>query len=115
MPGGKIVVYSGLLPISKNEDALAVVIGHEIAHVLAKHGNERISQSMLLQFGNLALSVAINNKPKETQDALLNAYGVLISLCFILPHIRQQELEADKFGLRFDELAAYNIKEAIPL
>jgi predicted Zn-dependent protease len=97
MPGGKIVVYSGLLPITKNEDALAVVIGH----VLAKHVNERMSQSMLLQFSNLALSVAINNEPKETRDALLNAYGVLISLCFILPHIRQQELEADKFGLRF--------------
>lgn len=115
MPGGKIVVYIGLLPITKNEDALAVVIGHEIAHALAKHGNERMSQSMLQQFGNLALSVAVNNKPKETRDAFLNAYGVGSSLGFILPHSRQQELEADKFGLRFAALAGYNIREAIPL
>jgi predicted Zn-dependent protease len=115
MPGGKIVVYTGLLPITKNEDALAVVIGHEIAHALAKHGNERMSQSMLQQFGNLALSIAVNNKPKETQDAFLNAYGVGSSVGFILPHSRKQELEADKFGLRFAALAGYNIREAIPL
>ncbi len=115
MPGGKIVVYTGLLPITKNEDALAVVMGHEIAHALAKHGNERMSQSMLQQFGNLALAIAVNNKPKETQDAFLNAYGVGSSLGFILPHSRKQELEADKFGLRFAALAGYNIREAIPL
>lgn len=115
MPGGKIVVYTGLLPITKNEDALAVVMGHEIAHALAKHGNERLSRALIQQFGNAALSVAISNKPKETQELFLKVYGVGTTVGLILPYSRMNELEADKFGLRFAALAGYNVREAIPL
>ena len=68
MPGGKIVVYTGLLPVTKNEDALAVVMGHEVAHALARHGNERMSEGLIQQLGGVALSVAIANKPQETQN-----------------------------------------------
>src|SRR5687768_10042157 len=68
MPGGKIVVYTGLLPVSQNEAALAVVVGHEVSHALLKHGNERMSQGLLQQLGGVALSVAVANKPAETQN-----------------------------------------------
>ncbi len=115
MPGGKIVVYTGLLPVTQNEAALAVVIGHEVAHALARHGNERMSQGLVQQLGGVAISVATANKPKETQDLFLNAYGVGSQVGFALPHSRKQELEADKFGLRFAALAGYNVREAIPL
>jgi predicted Zn-dependent protease len=115
MPGGKIVVYTGLLPVTQNEAALAVVIGHEVAHALARHGNERMSQGLVQQLGGVAISAATANKPKETQDLFLNAYGVGSQVGFALPHSRKQELEADKFGLRFAALAGYNIREAIPL
>ncbi|MFN5422412.1 MAG: M48 family metallopeptidase [bacterium] len=115
MPGGKIVVYTGLLPITKNEDALAVVIGHEIAHAIAKHGNQRMSEGIVQQFGSIALSAALASKPEATQDIFLTAYGVGSTVGIMLPHSRKQELEADKFGLRFAALAGYNIREAVPL
>ena len=75
MPGGKIVVYTGLLPITQNEAALAVVVGHEVTHAVAKHGNERLSQGMLQQLGGVALSVALTNQPAQTQNRLMAAYG----------------------------------------
>jgi predicted Zn-dependent protease len=115
MPGGKIVVYTGLLPVTQNEAALAVVMGHEVAHALARHGNERMSQGLLQQLGGVALSVAVANKPRETQDMFMNAYGIGSQVGYALPHSRRQELEADKFGLRFAALAGYNVREAIPL
>jgi predicted Zn-dependent protease len=115
MPGGKIVVYTGLLPVTQNEAALAVVVGHEVAHAIAQHGKERMSQGMLQQFGQVALTVAVANKPAETQNLFLNAYGVGSQVGFALPHSRKQESEADKFGLRFAALAGYNVREAIPL
>lgn len=115
MPGGKIVVYTGLLPITQNEAALAVVMGHEIAHALAKHGNERMSQGMIQQLGGVALSVAIANKPSETQNLFMTAYGLGSTLGAILPFSRSNELEADKFGLIFSAMAGYNPQEAIPL
>jgi predicted Zn-dependent protease len=115
MPGGKIVVYTGLLPISQNEAALAVVMGHEIAHALARHGNERMSEGLATQLGGAALSVAISSKPAETQNLFLNAYGVGSQIGIALPHSRKQESEADKFGLRYAALAGYNVREAIPL
>jgi predicted Zn-dependent protease len=115
MPGGKIVVYTGLLPVTQNEAALAVVMGHEIAHALARHGNERMSEGLLQQLGGVALSAAVSSKPKETQDIFLNAYGIGSQVGVALPHSRKQELEADKFGLRFAALAGYNVREAIPL
>ncbi|MBC6489371.1 M48 family metallopeptidase [Flavihumibacter stibioxidans] len=115
MPGGKIVVYTGLLPITQNEAALAVVMGHEIAHALAKHGNERMSQGMIQQLGGVALSVAVANKPSETQNLFMTAYGLGTTLGAILPFSRSNELEADKFGLMFSAMAGYNPQEAIAL
>lgn len=114
MPGGKIVVYTGLLPVTQTEPALAVVMGHEIAHALAKHGKERMSQGLVQQLGGAALSVALANKPAATQALFQNAYGVGSQVGVMLPFSRQNELEADKFGLRFSALAGYNPREAIP-
>jgi predicted Zn-dependent protease len=115
MPGGKIVVYTGLLPVTQNEAALAVVVGHEIAHALAKHGNERMSQASLQQLGGTALSVAIANKTPAAQNLLLTAYGIGTTVGGLLPFSRKQELEADKYGLIFSAMAGYNPQEAIPL
>jgi predicted Zn-dependent protease len=72
MPGGKVVVYSGLLPITQNETALAIVVGHEIAHAIAKHGSERMSQAMMQQLGGVALQVALSQKPQETQNMFMH-------------------------------------------
>jgi len=113
MPGGKVVVYTGLLPITQNETALAIVMGHEIAHSIAKHGNERMSQAMVQQMGGMALEVALAQKPKETQDLFLLSYGIGSQVGAMLPWSRQQESEADKFGLIFAAMAGYNPQEAI--
>jgi predicted Zn-dependent protease len=115
MPGGKIVVYTGLLPVTQNEDALAVVMGHEIAHALAHHGQERVSQGMLQQGLGLGLSLAVANKPAETQQIILQSYGVASQVGGILPFSRKHELEADRFGLRYAALAGYDPRSAIDL
>lgn len=115
MPGGKIVVYTGLLPITQNEAALAVVVGHEIAHALAKHGNERMSQASLQQLGGVALQTAIANKSAAAQNVLLSAYGIGSNVGALLPFSRKQELEADRYGLIFSAMAGYNPQEAVPL
>lgn len=114
MPGGKVVVYTGLLPITQNEAALAIVLGHEIAHAIAQHGSERMSQSLLQQLGGAALQVALANKPAETQNLFLSAYGVGSNVGFLLPFSRKEESEADKYGLYFSAMAGYNPQEAIP-
>jgi predicted Zn-dependent protease len=115
MPGGKIVVYTGLLPISQNEAALAVVVGHEVSHALLQHGNQRMSQGLLQQLGGVALSVAVANKPAETQNLFLTAYGAGTTVGVMLPFSRKQELEADRYGLIWTAMAGYNPQEAIPL
>jgi predicted Zn-dependent protease len=115
MPGGKIVVYTGLLPITQNEAALAVVMGHEVAHALAKHGNERMSQATAQQLGGVALQVAVANKTPEAQNLFMNAYGIGTTVGAMLPFSRKHELEADKLGLIYAALAGYNPQEAIPL
>jgi predicted Zn-dependent protease len=115
MPGGKIVVYTGLLPVTINDAALAVVIGHEVSHALLQHGNQRMSQGLLQQLGGVALSVAVANKPKETQDVFLNAYGTGTQVGVLLPFSRKHELEADKFGLIFAAMAGYDPRESINL
>src|SRR5678815_2069013 len=115
MPGGKIVVYTGLLPITQNEAALAVVMGHEVSHALLQHGNQRMSQGLLAQVGEVALSVALANKPTETQNLFLSAYGAGATIGVMLPFSRKQELEADRFGLIWPAMAGYNPQEAIPL
>lgn len=114
MPGGKIVVYTGLLPVTQNETALAIVMGHEIAHALAKHGAERMSEGLLTQLGGVALQVAVKDKPAQTQQLFMTAYGVGSQYGVTLPHGRNQELEADKYGLIFAALAGYDPREAIP-
>jgi len=115
MPGGKIVVYTGLLPITQNEAALAAVVGHEIAHALLEHGNQRMSQATAQQLGGVALQVAIANKTPQAQNLLLNAYGIGTTVGAILPFSRKHELEADRYGLIFAAMAGYNPQEAIPL
>jgi len=114
MPGGKIVVYTGLLPVTQNEAALAVVVGHEIAHAVAKHGNERMSQALLAEgIGVVGGAVTAGN---EKVNTIFNSvYGPGASIGVLLPNSRKQELEADKFGLIFTAMAGYNPQEAIPL
>ncbi len=114
MPGGKVVVYSGLLPITQNETALAIVVGHEIAHAIALHGSERMSEAMMQQLGGVALQLALSQKPQETQNLFLQAYGIGSQVGAMLPWSRQQETEADQYGLIFAAMAGYNPQEAIP-
>ncbi len=115
MPGGKIVVYTGILPVTQNEAALAVVVGHEVAHAVLKHGSERMSQGLVQQLGGVALSVALANKPAQTQNLFMQAYGLGSTVGAILPHSRQQELEADRYGLIYTALAGYDPRQAVPL
>ncbi len=112
MPGGKVVVYSGILPLTQNEAGLAIVMGHEIAHAIARHGNERMSQQMAVQLGGVALSTALSTKPAVTQNIFLTAFGVGSQLGS-LKYARTQESEADRMGLIFAALAGYNPNEAI--
>ena len=115
MPGGKIVVYSGLLPITQNEAALAVVIGHEVSHAVFQHGNERMSQGLAQQLGGVALSVAVSSQPAATQNLFMQAYGLGSQVGVMLPFSRKHELEADRYGLRWTAMAGYNPREAITL
>ena len=103
----------GFFLLTKNEAGLAVVLGHEIAHAVAKHGNERMSQALLTQLGGVALSQAIKNKPQETQNIFMAAFGVGAQLGVLLPFSRTQESEADHLGLIFMAIAGYNPNEAL--
>lgn len=113
MPGGKVVVYSGILPITKDEAGLAVVMGHEIAHAIAKHGNERMSQGLVQQLGGVAVSVAVSSKPAETQALYNSAYGVVSNVGGVLPFSRKHESEADEMGLIFMAIAGYDPNAAV--
>lgn len=106
MAGGKTVVYEGILPVAKNETGLAVVMGHEIAHAIAKHGNERMSQALAQQFGGQTLSALAGSQP--------GAAGNLLMSVFMLRYGRQQESEADRLGLIFMAMAGYDPREAVP-
>jgi predicted Zn-dependent protease len=115
LPGGKIVVYTGLLPITQTEAGLAAVMGHEVAHAVARHGNERMSQGLVAEMGGLALSVAVADKPAETQNLFLNAYGIGATVGALLPFSRTHESEADKMGAVFMAAAGYDPNEAVRL
>ncbi|MDX9883689.1 MAG: M48 family metallopeptidase [Prolixibacteraceae bacterium] len=112
MPGGKVVFYSGILPVTQNDAGLAVVMGHEIAHAVARHGNERMSQQLLVQLGGIALSEAIKQKPEQTQALFLAAYGAGSQIGVILPYSRKHEYEADRLGMMFMAMAGYDPNEA---
>jgi predicted Zn-dependent protease len=112
MPGGRIVVYTGILPVTKNEAGLAVVMGHEIAHALARHGSERMSQALLQQGLGAGISIAMSSKPQLTQDIFNASYGI-VSGAAMPAFSRSNELEADRFGLMFSALAGYDPREAI--
>lgn len=111
MPGGKIVFYTGILPICESEEGVAVVMGHEIAHAIARHGNERMSQQLIIQAGGATLAVLTQERPQLAQDLFFMSYGVGTSLG-ALAFSRQHETEADQLGLIFMALAGYNPQEA---
>ncbi len=113
MPGGKIAVYTGILPYTRTDAGLAVVMAHEIAHAVAKHGNERMSQMLLTEMGGAALSSALNSYPTKTRKLWLSAFGVGSKVGILLPYSRIQEYEADRIGLIFMAIAGYNPNEAI--
>lgn len=108
MPGGKVVVYTGLLQVTKDEPSLALVMGHEIAHAIARHGNERMSQGLLAQAGGVAVDFATLNKNPQTRALFMTAYGVGANVGVLLPYSRLQETEADKLGLIFMAMAGYD-------
>jgi predicted Zn-dependent protease len=113
MPGGKVVVYTGIMPVVQNETALAVVLGHEIGHAIANHGGERMSQGMVQQFGGVALSVALSSKPAQTKALFAQAYNTGTQVAVLLPYSRLDESEADRMGLIFMSMAGYNPDEAV--
>ena len=113
MPGGKVVVYTGILPVAKNENGLATVMGHEIAHAVARHGNERMSQALLTQLGGVALGVALSENPSQTNNLFIAAYGLGAQVGILLPYSRLQESEADHLGLIFMAMAGYDPREAV--
>jgi predicted Zn-dependent protease len=114
MPGGKVAVYTGILPITQNENGLAVVLGHEVAHAIARHGNERMSQSLVASMGGMALAVALKEKPSGTRQLYMAAFGVGASVAFLLPYSRVHESEADRIGLTLMARAGYDPRGAIP-
>ncbi|MEE4112306.1 MAG: M48 family metallopeptidase [Desulfobacteraceae bacterium] len=114
MPGGKAAVYTGILPYTRDETGLAVVLGHEVGHALAGHGNERLSQGLLTQLGGAALAVALQRQPQLTQTLFMEAYGVGTSVGFLLPYSRLHESEADRIGLTLMARAGYDPREAVP-
>ncbi len=112
MPGGKVVFYTGILPVTQDENGLAVVMSHEIAHAVARHGNERMSQQLLLTLGAVSLDVALREKPEETRNIFLMAYGVGGTLG-TLAYSRRHELEADRLGMIFMAMAGYDPSHAV--
>ena len=112
MPGGKVAFYSGILPVCRDETGVAVVMGHEIAHAIAKHGSERMSHQMALQMGGAALSEALASKPDETRALYMSVFAVGAQYGAMLPYSRQHESEADHMGLIFMAMAGYDPRQA---
>ncbi|MEW5895196.1 MAG: M48 family metallopeptidase [Candidatus Omnitrophota bacterium] len=115
MPGGKIGAYSGIFKVAQSEEDLAAVIAHEVAHVIANHGGERMSQYLLVSLGGLSLDLALQKKEVETRKWWLVAYGLGSTVGYVLPYSRLQEREADRIGLILMAMAGYNPEAAIGL
>jgi len=113
MPGGKVVVYTGILPICQDDAGLAVVMGHEIAHAVAKHGAERMSQALLVAVGGVAVDQATKDDSSAKRTAFLTAYGIGTTVGLMLPYSRTHENEADRLGLIFMAMAGYNPEAAV--
>jgi len=113
LPGGKVGIYTGILPITKDEGGMATVIGHEVAHAVARHGAERVSEGLLLQTGGGILGASISNADPRTQGLVMTAYGLGAKLGRELPHSRAQESEADRIGLIYMARAGYKPEAAI--
>jgi predicted Zn-dependent protease len=113
MPGGKIVVYTGILPITKDDAGLATVLGHEVSHALANHGQQRMSAGMLQQLGAVGVGAAVGSKSAETQQIAMTAYGAATEIGGMLPFSRNHESEADMIGLTLMAIAGYNPDQAI--
>jgi len=114
MPGGKIVVYTGILPVTQSEAGLAVVLGHEISHALLNHGQQRMSADVLKSLGATGLSLATTSISPETQALAMTAYGAGSELFGTLPFSRKHESEADHYGLILMAIAGYNPEAAVP-
>lgn len=112
MPGGKIAFYTGILPICKDDNGIAVVMAHEIAHAIAQHGNERMSQQLALQLGGVALQTALQEQSETTMQLALAAFGLGSQIGIMLPYSRKHEKEADEMGLYFMAMAGYDPREA---
>ena len=113
LPGGKVVFYEGILPITKNDNGIAVVMGHEIAHAVAKHSNERMSQQAMIEYGSAASGVLLNGKSEESKQIWNTAIGLGANIGVLLPYSRKHEYEADRLGLIFMAMAGYNPNEAV--
>jgi len=112
LPGGKVAVYSGMLSVAQSRDGLAVVLGHEVAHAIARHGAERAAHQQIAQFGQIAMGMAVGEMEPEQQRALMGAFGLGAQFGVMLPFSRKHESEADYMGLIFMARACYNPEEA---
>jgi predicted Zn-dependent protease len=112
MPGGKVAFYTGIIPICKDEAGVAVVMGHEVAHAIANHGRERMSQGLVANLGISTLSAALGQNPGMTKQIMLQAVGIGTQIG-MLKFSRQHESEADKIGLIFMAMAGYNPNESV--
>lgn len=115
MPGGKIVFYTGILPVAENETAIAAIMGHEVAHALANHGQQRMSSGVLQQIGAVGVGVGTSGKSTEVQQAWMQAYGVGTTVGVMLPFSRNHEAQADEIGIKLMAIAGYDPNEASEL
>jgi predicted Zn-dependent protease len=114
LPGGKAAVYTGILKYTRDETGLSVVLGHEVAHAVANHGNERMSQGMLAELGQTAVALALSEKSLQTQQLFMAAFGAGLNVGVLLPYSRLQESEADRIGLSLMAMAGYDPRKAVP-